>query len=142
MEHLKRILPICIILPLVAGCAPVQKYRPAPISPPGTAASFESRTLLDPELKPFVEQNLGHTLSEWPPKTWDLPLLTLAAFYFHPSLAAARARVAIAEAAIVTAGARPNPTVTLAPGIPKSISARARFRDTHRDRGQATVSAG
>jgi outer membrane protein TolC len=74
--------------------------------------------LLDPELKPFVERNLGNPSTGWPPKTWDLRLLSLAALYFHPSLTAARARMATAEAAIVTAGARPNPTVTLAPGIP------------------------
>jgi outer membrane protein TolC len=45
-------------------------------------------------------------------------MLTLAAFYFNPALDAARARAAAAEAAMVTAGARPNPTVSLSPGIP------------------------
>ena len=102
MEHLERILLICVVVPLMADCAPIQRYRPAPISPTETAASFAARTLVDPELKPFVEQNLGNRLSAWPPKMWDLRLLTLAAFYFHPALAAARARVAGAEAAIVT----------------------------------------
>lgn len=118
MQTLERLLPICIILPFMAGCAPVQKYRSAPILPPATAANYAARTLLDPALKPFVEQHTGHPLSAWPPKRWDLRLLTLAAFYFHPNLAAARARAAAADAAIVTAGARPNPTVALAPGIP------------------------
>ncbi len=117
MTFSEKMVGICAAL-LMAGCAPVQRYRPAPISPPETAATYAARTLLDPELKPFVDQNIGHPVSEWPPKTWDLRLLTLAAFYFHPSLAAARARVTVAEAEIVTAGARPNPTVTLAPGIP------------------------
>lgn len=118
MKHCERILPACIVLLLMAGCAPVQRYRPAPISPPDTAASFAARTLLGPELKPFVERNLGHPQNEWPPRKWDLRLLMLAAFYFQPSLAAARARVAAAEAAIVAAGARPNPIITLTPGIP------------------------
>jgi len=45
-------------------------------------------------------------------------MLTLAAFYFNPALDAARARVTSTEAAIVTAGARPNPTITLTPGVP------------------------
>ncbi len=118
MKYGKRIIPVCIVLPFLAGCAPVQQYRPSPISPPEIAASFTGRTLLNPELKAFVGRNTGHALSAWPPPTWDLRLLTLAAFYFHPSLAVARARVAVAEAAIVTAGARPNPTISLMPGIP------------------------
>lgn len=113
----EKVIGIGVLLS-IAGCAPVQRYRPAPISPPEIAAGFTARTLLDPGLKSFVERNTGHALSAWPPRTWDLRLLTLAAFYFHPSLAAARARVAVAEAAIVTAGARPNPTISLMPGIP------------------------
>jgi outer membrane protein TolC len=54
----------------------------------------------------------------WPPKVWGLGTLLLAALYFNPTLESARARVAEAEAAIVTAGARPNPSLSLAPGIP------------------------
>lgn len=118
MKHYERILPICIILAFIAGCAPVQKYRPAPISPLESAAKLEARSLLDSGLKQFVERNLGRRLSTWPPTTWDLHLLTLAAFYYSPALQTARARVATAEAAVVTAGARPNPAVRLVPGVP------------------------
>jgi outer membrane protein TolC len=38
--------------------------------------------------------------------------------YFNPTLDAARARLQEAEAAILTAGARPNPVLDVAPGIP------------------------
>jgi len=102
----------------MADCAPVQRYRPQPLWPAETASSLESRTLLDPGLQPFTQRNLGHEFGAWPPKAWDLRLLTLAAFYFSPALKAARARVGAAQAAIVTAGARPNPTLSLTPGIP------------------------
>jgi outer membrane protein TolC len=51
-------------------------------------------------------------------KTWDLQTLSLAALYFNPALESARARVAGTEAALVTAGARPNPSLSIAPGIP------------------------
>jgi outer membrane protein TolC len=44
--------------------------------------------------------------------------LSLAALYFNPTLDSARARVAGSEAALITAGARPNPTLSIAPGIP------------------------
>lgn len=107
-----------IALLLMAGCAPVQRYRPAPLSPAETAASLAGRSLDDSGFRRFVEQNLGHELSPWSLRAWDLRLLTLAAFYFNPTLDAARARAAATEAAIVTAGARPNPTITLTPGIP------------------------
>ncbi len=101
----------------LAGCA-VQRYRPAPIVASTTASGFESRSLADPGLQSFEEQNLGHPVSPWPLKTWDLQTLSLAALYFNPALEVARARVAGAEAALVTAGARPNPSLSVAPGIP------------------------
>jgi outer membrane protein TolC len=102
---------------LLAGCA-VQRYRPAPIVASATASEFESRSLADPGLQSFEEQNLGHPLSPWPLRTWNLQTLSLAALYFNPALDSARARVAATEAALVTAGARPNPSLSIAPGIP------------------------
>ncbi len=118
MSEPRQIVPIGLALLLMAGCVPVQKYRPAPISPAATASRLQSRSLLDAGLQRFMERNLGHDFGTWPPTAWDLRLLTLAAFYFNPTLDAARARVAAAEAAVVTAGARPNPTISFAPGIP------------------------
>jgi len=117
MNVSKRVVGIGAII-LIAGCAPVQRYRPGALSPAEIASNLAARSLSDPGLRRFIEQNLGHELSPWPPQAWDLRLLTLAAFYFNPVLDAARARAAAAEAAIVTAGARPNPTITLTPGIP------------------------
>src|SRR6266849_8713821 len=102
---------------LLAGCA-VQRYRPAPIVARATTSAFASRNLADSGLESFEEQNLGHPLSSWPPKTWDLQTLSLAALYFSPALESARARIAGTEASLVTAGARPNPSLSIAPGIP------------------------
>lgn len=108
------LLFFALILP---GCA-ARRYQPAPISPTETSSKLESRNLNDPGLQAFVERNLGHTVVPWPPKTWDFGTLSLAALYFNPTLDTARARVAEMEAAIMTAGARPNPNVSIAPGIP------------------------
>src|SRR6266849_6077791 len=102
---------------LLAGCA-VQRYRPAPIVASATASEFESRNLADPGLQSFEEQNLGHPVSPWPLKTWDLQTLSIAALYFNPALEVARARVAGTEAALVSAAPRPNPSLSVAPGIP------------------------
>lgn len=112
----KRIVPLFGIF-FLAGCA-VQRYQPSPLVASTTAAQLESRSLADDGLRSFEEKNLGLPVSSWPPKTWNLQELSLAAMYFNPSLELARARVARADAAIVTAGARPNPTVGVSPGIP------------------------
>lgn len=105
------------VVMMLGGCSPLQKYRPARLSPAVTASSLESRTLNDPGLKSFIEKSLGHSVV-WPPSTWDLRKLTLAAFYFNPSLAVARAQVGTAQAAIATAKMRPNPTLEFSPGVP------------------------
>jgi cobalt-zinc-cadmium efflux system outer membrane protein len=102
---------------MLAGCA-VRRYQPAPIIPSDSASGLESLSLADPGLQAYLEKNLGRTFAPWPPKSWDLGTLSLAALYFNPTLDVTRARVAEAEAAILTAGARPNPTVGIAPGIP------------------------
>ncbi len=106
--HSNKILVLACALAVMPGCA-FQKYRPAPLSPSQTAASLQSRTLNDPGLQEFIENTTGK--AAWPLQHWDLAHLTLAAFYFNPTLEVSRARVSEAEAAVVTAAARPNPSV-------------------------------
>jgi cobalt-zinc-cadmium efflux system outer membrane protein len=101
-----------IFLGLVAGCV---SYKPAPISPTQTEAAFRSRSITDPGLQEFVAKNATNLAGNWPPQQFDLQALTLVAFYFHPDLQLARARAAEAKAGEITAGERPNPTVSLAP---------------------------
>jgi len=98
MSRTRRVTFVCIVLFFMGGCTPVQRYRPAPLAPAQTASSLAARSLNDPGLRRFVEQNLGHELNPWPPQGWDLPMLTLAAFYFSPELDTARTRVVAAEA--------------------------------------------
>jgi len=102
----------CIMLAMMSACV---KYHPQPISPSQTASSFESRTLDNPSLKEFIEANLHHEVTPWPPKSWDFTMLTLVAFYYHPDLDVARARWGVTQAGIITAGRRPNPSVGFIP---------------------------
>ena len=104
--------PAIVVLGLVAGCA---RFHPQPLSPAETAAGLESRSLGNPELKAFLEKHLNRELNPWPAAKWDFEMLTLAAFYYQPSLDMARAVWAEAQAGVVTAGARPNPTVGFTP---------------------------
>lgn len=115
---MSRLRPlITVLLPaaaavVVSGCA---HFTPKPLPPAETATRLESRTLTSPALRSFIERQQGHPLEDWPPTQWDLTLLTLAAFYYHPTLDVARAAWAVTRAAIVTAGARPNPTLSVTP---------------------------
>jgi outer membrane protein, heavy metal efflux system len=117
MKPIRSIIMSVVALTLTA-CAPVQRYHPEPLSPPSTATELESRTLSNAGLKQFIEKNLGHPLAAWPLSKWSLNELALAAYYFNPQMQVARAQAEAAQAAIITAGMRPNPTVSLSPGIP------------------------
>jgi len=114
-EIRKQIVPLFVVL-LLAGCA-MQRYQPSPIDAGATALQFESRSLADDGLRSFEQKNLSQPVP-WPLKTWNLQTLSLAALYFNPTLDLTRARVALANAAVITAGARPNPTLGVSPGIP------------------------
>ena len=96
----------------VSGC---QHIAPAPLSPAQSAAELEARSLSDPRLREFLERQLGARQPQWPPQRLDLDALTLAAFYFQPSLDLARAQLDVARGAIETAGQRPNPALGVMP---------------------------
>lgn len=94
------------------GC---RRFQPAPLSPADSASALESRSLADPELRALFERILPGGASRWPIDRWDLGTLTLAALYYNPNLEVARAQWRVAEAGIATAGARPNPTLSITP---------------------------
>jgi cobalt-zinc-cadmium efflux system outer membrane protein len=98
---------------LAAGCA---RFHPQPLSAEKSAAELESRSLTNAALRTFIQTNLQRQIADWPVTQWDFDSLTLAAFYYHPDLELARAQWQTAEGAIRTAGARPNPTLSLVPG--------------------------
>lgn len=91
----------------LGGCT---HFQDRPINPTHSAVNLEARTLSNPALLAFIQSVAGKQA-----KTWAIDQLTLAAIYFHPDLAVARALVASAEAANITAAQRPNPSFTLSP---------------------------
>jgi cobalt-zinc-cadmium efflux system outer membrane protein len=119
MKASNCLLFLCGIGLISTGCA-VRRYRLAPISPQQAAVEYEARNLNNPGLRVFIEKNLGRQLESWPPKTWDPAMLTLAALHYHSDLAIARAGINVAEAGVITAGARPNPSIRIAPGVTDS----------------------
>ncbi len=99
-------------LAFFAGCA---TYTPKPLLPEKTARQFESRSLSSPALEKFIEKNLRRKINPWPPSKWDIDTLALAAFYYNPALDTARWTWKEAQAAIITAGERPNPSASVSP---------------------------
>lgn len=102
---------------LFAGCV---HYQPRPLAPAQTEDRFNCRALADVGLKAFIKTNAPEVANEWPRRSWDLTGLTLVAFYYHPSLEVARSQLGVAEAGVITAGGRPNPSVSIAPGYTDS----------------------
>ncbi len=109
---LRTIFVVAALVAALFGCA---SYKAKPLESARTAAGFEARTLDSLGLKKFLEANLGRELVPWPLDSWDFRRLTLAAFYYHPDLDAARAAWGVAEAGRITAGQRPNPSFGFAP---------------------------
>ena len=90
----------------LAGCV---SFDPKPLSASQSLADFAARDLGDPGLRAFLAGNSAAT------GPWNLSRLSLAATYFHPDVALARAEADEAAAAIKTAAMRPNPVFTFSP---------------------------
>ena len=107
-----RSIFLLIAIGCLAGCA---HYHDEPLSATDSASNLESRSLANPTLKMVLETNLHRSFQNWPAQEWQLDMLTLAAFYYQPTLEVARAQWRISQAEIKTAGGRPNPTLSLLP---------------------------
>ena len=104
---------LALLLVPASGCI---HYQPNPLVPTRTASNLQSRRLTDAGLMTFIETNAPRRVKDWPTEKWDFDRLTLAAFYYHPSLDVARAQWHVAQAGVKTAGGRPNPTLIVTPG--------------------------
>ena len=120
--HVGKWLGLCALV-VAAGCV---RFEDKPLHAAATAQRLEERSLSDTNFRAFLETNLQHTFTAWPLTNLDFPALTLAAFYFHPSLDVARAQWAVVRGGEATAGARPNPVLGVTPGYsgnaPKGVS--------------------
>jgi outer membrane protein TolC len=117
--RVKSLLAIVIASGLLVGCV---RYQPRPLAASETAAALQGRSLTNAALRTFLETNLHRELGSWPAKRWDFDMLTLAAFYYHPSLDVARAEWQVAQGGIRTAKGRPNPTVNVTPAYDSGVA--------------------
>jgi len=116
MQPIRRTSLLACLL-LLAGC---HSFVPRPLDPAREAAAFEARTLASPEVTARVGQLVAASEA---PARWDAASLTAAALGFRPGIALARAQAERAAASIESAGARPNPTLSLTPEISSNAAA-------------------
>jgi len=91
------------------------QYKPRALDPVALEQRFRARSLEAPELKAFAAQ-VGLDANRWAAAGLDLPALTAIGCFYNPELDVARARWKAAEAALIAAGVRPNPTLNTGAG--------------------------
>ncbi|HLH75428.1 MAG TPA: TolC family protein [Candidatus Binataceae bacterium] len=102
---------------LACGLWACASYQPAPLQPAQSARHLAQRSLSNPQLCRYLQTNITNPPGDatCPPSHWDLTRLSLAGFFYSPTLALAQANLAVATAGIITAGQRPNPSIGLGP---------------------------
>lgn len=100
-----------LVAALLTSCV---KYHPQPLDPPRSEQKFRARDLTDPGLRSFLKR------ADWPPAQVGLNDLGSMALYYNSDLDLARAKLRTAEAAVITAKARPNPSLSVGGGYESS----------------------
>lgn len=112
MQRLSSLLlPLSLLVLALNGCA---EFHDRPVQPEASKIRLEARSFASNELQTFIQTLLGKT-TVWPFKSWNIDQLTLAAIYYHPDMALIRAQANTADAGMMTAGQRPNPTLNVSP---------------------------
>jgi outer membrane protein TolC len=106
---------------LLTGCAEFQAHE---LAPEHSAAELQQHSLASPELLNFI-QSVTAEKSVNAGQAWNLDRLTLAAVFYHPDLAVARAQAQWAAAGIKTAEQRPNPFITISPTMVRNLATAA-----------------
>jgi len=113
LTALVKVAPLLLTLASTALTSCVS-YQPRPLSAEASSVAFAGRSFADPGLRQFlIEQKAASG-------TWEVNELALAAAYFHPDVALARAEAEEIAAGIKTAAMRPNPVLTFGPQFASS----------------------
>ncbi len=104
----------CFLLPLVllAACAEYQSYTPAPIDIEQTTRDYRNKDVNAPAIKKWLQEH-NQDVSVWPFVRWDIEKLVLVGYFYDPDLKVQSAKVTLAEAAEITAGQKPNPSIEM-----------------------------
>ena len=110
----KRLFPTTITILLNLALTSCAEFRDKPLNPADSAAQLEQRDLSSPALRAFIENGRRQEI-DWPLPAWNIDNLSLAAIFYHPDMAVARALADATTATNITAAQRPNPTLNTAP---------------------------
>lgn len=102
-----KLLAHLLLYPLLLGAC--VQFKARPLTAETCSADFAGRSLADSGLKAFLAENKAVGGS------WNVNQLALAAAYFHPDVALARAEAEEVAAGIKTAQMRPNPVLSFSP---------------------------
>ena len=106
-RNLTCLLPLLLVFQ--SSCI---HYSARPLSAPAVENQYRARTLTSPDLAAFMRSQPGSSVTTWPPDSLDLDTLTRIAYFYQPDLDVARAKFAAAEATVMTARQRVNPSVS------------------------------
>ncbi len=121
MQHILHLTLFTFLSLTLTGCAHFEDH---PLHPADSATRIEARALSSTGLRDFIDSVVANKTGS-PPKAWDIDRLTLAAIYYHPDLTVARAQAETMDAATITAGQRPNPSITLTPTWIRNLATAA-----------------
>lgn len=109
---MNRVTVLATLILFLSACADYQTYQPSPIDIEQTTREYRIREINSPEIKDWLKEH-DQNVEIWPREQWDIESLVLVGKYFSTDLAVAEAKVKVAEAAEITAGHKPNPTIEL-----------------------------
>jgi len=109
MQRFIRLTLFILLSLTLADCA---RFQDHPLNPADSAVRIEARSLSSAGLEDFIH---SVPVTGQSAKAWDMDRLTLAAIYYHPDLALARAQAETMGAATTTAAQRPNPSINISP---------------------------
>jgi len=114
-------LLVSVLNLVLTGCAEFQSRE---LAPEHSAAQLQQYSLTSSELLNFMQSATAEKSID-AGKNWNLDRLTLAAMFYHPDLAVARAQAGWAAAGIKTAEQRPNPFITISPTMVRNLATAA-----------------
>lgn len=107
----KRILLLPVLLLFLASCGRVE-YRPEPLDPARMQSSVQAGNLNERAFQDYLDALAGEAQPGSDP-SWNLRLLTLAAFYHNPGMRVAYERFNLQKARLQTASQRINPMLNM-----------------------------
>jgi len=109
-KNIRRSVRVMLCAVALAGCT-FQTYSPKPLDPAERMQQFQAHDPDSADFKAYLESQ-GYQADVWPLTQWGLRELTFSALYFHPQLDVARAQLQASQARELTAGQRPDPSVS------------------------------